>query len=556
VSGVQSEGLMNYILFHRISLFVTAVLTALTLSSAAEPPIPQLVHEGPHYRLMVDGEPFLILGGQAHNSSASNPEDLKPVWDSLVALHANTAEVPIYWELIEPHPGQFDFHLIDDVIQGARQHHFRLILLWFGTWKWVENTGMAYTPAWIKEDPAKYWRARDATGQPLFNISPLCHAAEEADERAFAAVMQHIKSVDVGERTVIMMQVENESGLHGTDRDYSPAATRAFESPVPPQLMNYLESHRHRLMPALAVSWAGEHGGTRGTWPQVFGELAPEAFSAWTIARYIDAVAAAGEKVYPLPMYCNAWPISPGEVRAGDWPSGTPSPHVLDIWKAAAPHIAVLAPDIYSANFAKIAAEYTRANNPLLIVETSFAPSHTPFVFSALAKFNGIGFSPFGIDDAFARGKLNPRAAALAGSYQVLEPLLSLIEKDQFTGKLFPVVQGADNAKTIFLNRHWAAVAYYAPRFRFGPARPNAAPEAPAGGIIIELAPNDYVVAGYGFDLVFRERLGVPRAPEFLSIEEGTVHGTDWIPERRWNGDELHVNLIDGPRILRVRLVE
>lgn len=535
---------------------VVILLAVCAPAVKAETPIPKLVRSGSHYRLMVDGKPFLILGGQAHNSSASNPKDLERVWDSLTALHANTAEVPIYWELIEPSPGRFDFHLIDDVIQGARQHQLRLILLWFGTWKWVENTGMAYTPAWIKEDPAKYFHAYDAENQPLFNISPFCHAAQQADAQAFAAVMQHIKSVDSPQHTVIMVQVENESGLEGTDRDHSRAANQAYHSHVPSALMSYLEAHRHRLAPVLAKAWTAEGDRTMGDWPQVFGGLAPEAFSAWYIARYIDAVAAAGQQAYPLPMYCNAWPISPGEVRAGDWPTGTPSPHVLDIWKAAAPHISVLAPDIYSADFPKIAAQYTRADNPLLIVETSLAPSHAPFAFLTFARFNGIGFSPFGIDQAAEHGRLNPRAQPLANTYQVLEPLLPLIEQDQFTGKLFPVVQEADRAETIPLNDQLAAVAYFGRRFSFGLPRPNAAPPAPGGGIVIELAPNDYVVAGYGFRLVFRNLQGPPGSPDFLSIEQGTFHGTTWAPEQRLNGDELHVNLLQGPRILRVRLVK
>lgn len=98
---------------------------------------------------MVDGKPFLILGGQVHNSSASNPDDLEPAWKSLVGLHANTAEVPLYWELTEPEPGQFDFHLVDEVVAVARRNWLWLVLLWFGSWK---NGEMHYTLGWIKRD--------------------------------------------------------------------------------------------------------------------------------------------------------------------------------------------------------------------------------------------------------------------------------------------------------------------------------------------------------------------------------------------------------------------
>ncbi|MEJ2010216.1 MAG: beta-galactosidase, partial [Acidobacteriota bacterium] len=264
-----------------------------SLAAQSAPPIPQLVHTGFRYQLLVNGKPFLMLGGQAHNSSASNPKDLEPVWRSLVAMHANTAEVPLYWELVEPQPGHFDFHLIDSIIEGARQHGLHLVLLWFGTWK---NGAMTYTPPWIKTDPAKYFRVRNEAGQPIDVISPLCAAAREADEKAFAAVMQHIKSVDESERTVIMMQVENETGLLGTDRDYSPQANTEYESQVPATLMTYLEAHRGHLMPALESAWASKHFARSGKWQDVFGDLAPEAFSAWYVARYVNAVAAAGKQ--------------------------------------------------------------------------------------------------------------------------------------------------------------------------------------------------------------------------------------------------------------------
>jgi hypothetical protein len=514
--------------------------------------IPRLVHTQSKYQLLVDGQPFLMLGGQAHNSSASNAADLKPVWDSLVAMHANTAEVPIYWELVEPQPGQYDFHVVDDVIHGARDHGLRLVLLWFGTWK---NGAMTYTPGWIKEEPSKYFRVRDAMGQPMDIISPFCTAARDEDEKAFAALMQHIRSVDSSERTVIMIQVENETGLLGTDRDYSPQATRSYRSSVPSALVTYLAAHRSHLMPALETAWAASRFRQSGTWQEVFGDIAPEAFSAWYVARYVDSVAAAGKREYALPMYCNNWLAGPGAARAGDWPSGGPTIHVLDIWKAAASHIDLLAPDIYLPEFLETAAAFHRADNPLFVPETAFAPSFASYVFPTLADFNGIGFSPFGIDHGLENGKLTPSGEALAENYQVLEPLLPMIEKYQGTGRLFSIVRGVDSANAIRLNDQLAAVAYYTSRFQFGPSIPQGFRARRGGGIIVELTPDDYVVAGFGFRLVFEELHGPPRSPEFLSIEEGTFRGTQWVPERRLNGDELHVDLLQKPRILRVRFV-
>lgn len=541
----------------RTSTYVATALAFLLLagSLAAQsiPPIPRLVHSGSHYRLLVNGKPFLILGGQAHNSSASNPRDLEPVWRSLVAMHANTAEVPIYWELVEPQQGHFDFHLIDNAIQGARRHGLRLVFLWFGSWK---NGNMSYTPSWVKLDPKHYFRVRNEVGQPMDIISPFCTAAREADEKAFAAVMQHIKSVDQSHRTVIMMQVENETGLYGTDRDYSAVANEKYRSKVPAALMTYLEAHRGHLMPALESAWAAKHFARTGTWKEVFGGLAPEAFSAWYIARYVNAVAAAGKQQYPLPMYCNDWLIGEGAARAGDWPSGGPTIHVIDIWKAAAPSINILAPDIYIPEFLKTAAAYRRLDNPLFVPEVAFAPAFASYVFPDLAEFNGIGFSPFGIDFALQDGKLNPAGKTLAENYKVLEPLLPLIEKDQYTGKLFSVIQGIDYSNVIRLSHKLAAVISYRRNRGFAPPTPGSYKEPRAGGIIIELGPNDYIVAGSGFRVQFRNMQGFAHSPEYLSIERGTFKDLQWVPEQRLNGDELHVNLTQKPGILRVRLYD
>ncbi|HZT70705.1 MAG TPA: DUF5597 domain-containing protein [Terriglobia bacterium] len=539
------------------NLFLLSAILTWTFSSGplrpqTNPPTPQVVHTGTRYQLLVDGKPFLMLGGQAHNSSASNPRDLEPVWRSLTAMHANTAEVPIYWELIEPEPGHFDFHLIDSVIQGARTHGLKLVLLWFGTWK---NGEMTYTPSWVKEDPVEFFRVRNEVGQPMQIISPFCAAAREADAKAFAAVMQHIRSVDQSEHTVIMMQVENETGLLGTDRDYSPQATQEYKLHVPQPLITYLQAHRGHLMPALEQAWAASHYAASGTWEDVFGDLAPEAFSAWYVARYVNAVAAAGKAQYPLPMYCNNWLAGPGAARAGDWPSGGPTIHVLDIWKAAAPSIDILAPDIYIPEFLETSAEFHRPDNPLFVPETAFAPGFASYVFPTLAEFNGIGFSPFGIDFAVgADGKLNAQGQALAENYALLQPLLPLIEKYQYSGKLFSIVQGVDNANVIKLGHELAAVVSYSQGPGFPPAVPDTYREPRAGGIMIELASDDYIVAGSGFRVDFRNLRGPSRSPEFLSIDRGTFRGDQWQTEQRLNGDEQHVNLLRRPGILRVRL--
>jgi hypothetical protein len=531
---------------YRVAAFVTLlVLTAFPAwAQQTVRPIPSLERVGQRYRLLVDGKPFLILGGQAHNSSATNPQDLEPVWRSLTALHANTAEVPLYWELIEPQTGRFDFHLADEILAGARRNHLRLVLLWFASWK---NGEMHYTPEWVKRDKATFQRVMGPRGEELEILSPLCEAARDADARAFAALMEHLRQVDEADRTVIMVQVENETGLLGTDRDYSPEATRAFQGPVPAELMTYLARNRNILTLPLRLMWMATNFRSSGSWSEVFGNLAPEVMSAWHIARYVDKVAEAGKQAYPLPMYANDWLINPGNERAGRWPSGGPTEHVLDIWKAAAPHLDLLAPDIYLPKYRQTCATYTRADNPLFVPEAGFVPHNAANAFLTFAAFDGLGFSPFGIDEAVEDGKVTERAAQFEDTYHVLRPLLDLIAAKQGSNKLHAIVQDEDRAQVVWLDGSLAAVVNFPTPY---------SPEGPrGGGMIVELAPDDYVVAGAGFRLVFRELTGPPRDAEFLSLEEGSFDGERWSPTRRLNGDELHVTLPEKARILRVRLL-
>jgi len=525
-----------------LTIFLSLAVTAVAQQSPT--PIPRIENVGNHYRLLVDGKAFLMLGGQAHNSSATNPQDLEPVWRSLAALHANTAEVPVYWELVEPQPGQFDFHLVDEILAGARRNHLRLVLLWFASWK---NGEMHYTPEWVKRDKAKFTRVVGPRGEELEILSPLCEPARDADAAAFSALMGHLRKVDEAERTVLMIQVENETGLLGSDRDYVPKATKLFESAVPSPLMTYLAQHRDALTAGLKAAWAAAGNRAAGTWPEVFGELAPEASSAWWIARYVDRVAEAGKQAYPLPMYANNWLINPGNVRAGQWPSGGPTEHVLDIWKAAAPHLDLIAPDIYLPEYRETCLTYARQDNPLFVPEVQFIPHNAANAFLTFADFDGLGFSPFGIDDAVEDGKLIDRAVEYEDTYRVLAPLLDLIGATQGSGKLHAIVQTEDWAQAVRLSGSLAAIVEFQKPYL---------PDGPRGrGMIIELAADDYVVVGTGFRLTFRELTGPPREEKFLTLEEGTFEGERWVPARRLNGDELNITLTGKARILRARLL-
>jgi len=498
---------------------------------------------------MVDDRPFLALAGQANNSSATNAEDIERVCKSVAGIHGNTLIIPTYWELIEPQPGKFDFHLVDEVVNAARRHGLRLVLSWFATWK---NGEMNYAPEWVKRDRGKYRRVVGMRGEEMNVISPLSRATRDADARAFSAMMRHIREIDEAHRTVLMMQVENEPGLlGGTDRDYSKEANRLFNAAVPAELMSYLKQRRDHLTVGLRQQWSQAKFRSSGTWAQVFGRMAPEAFSAWHIARYVDAVAAAGKQAYALPMYANAWLIEPHTERPGRWPSGGPTEHVLDIWKAGAPHLDLIAPDIYYPKYYDSAAVYTRPDNPLFVPEVNPLPFFGALAFMTFCEFNGICFSPFGIDGAVEGDAVSPNFAEFEDTYRVLAPLLPMIARYQYTGKLHSVIQGVSRGENWALDIHLggdkvAALVEFT--MMFNPERGR------GGGLILELAPDDYVVAGRGFKINFRELEGPLRDSQLLSVEEGTFEGEKWVPTKRLAGEDLRVSLPQQSKILRVRL--
>ena len=170
------------------------------------------------------------------------------------------------------------------------------MLLWFASWK---NGLSSYPPGWVKKDFERFPRAQivgggtwpvltrsgsraSSHGEPSIELlSPFSDANRDADARAFAALMRHIKEMDGREHTVIMIQVENEVGMQGDTRDRSPAANQAFAGPVPKELMDYLQQHKDTLIPEFRKVWEAAGFKTSGTWEEVFGKGRRRKRSSW-----------------------------------------------------------------------------------------------------------------------------------------------------------------------------------------------------------------------------------------------------------------------------------
>lgn len=495
--------------------------------------IPHLRKQGSATQLVVDDRPFLIIGGELHNSSSSSLAYMQPIWERMVALHLNTLLTPVSWELIEPQEGQFDFTIVDGLIHEARRYDLHLVFLWFGSWK---NGMSSYAPAWVKRDYQRFPRAEIKDGRSVEVLSTFAPATRDADAKAFAALMRHLREVDGSDNTIVMIQVENEVGILGDSRDRSAAANAAFAAPVPVELIEQLQQHREELGKELHQRWEAHGFKTHGSWTELFGEGAEtdEIFMAWHYARYIDVVAAAGKAEYPLPMFANAWLSSldaggtaTGGQQPGEWPSGGPLPHTLDIWLAGAPHLDFLSPDIYQPNYEAWCKAYTRRGNPLFVPEMLPTEAGARQVFYALGAHDAIGVSPFAIDSVQPAEDY-----PLARSYAVLRQIAPLILQHQGKNEMVGFLLDAEHPSvTQELGGYELHITLDQGFFK---------PCERGCGLIIALGPDEFLGAGFGFKVSFKGLGEGPSSAGIAAVDEGTYRNSVWIPERRLNGDETN----------------
>jgi len=529
-------------------------------AAAATPDLPRIVEKDGRHALMVDGAPFLVLAGQAHNSS-NYPRALPKVWAAMKDARANTLEIPVSWEQIEPQEGRFDFSYLDTLVQQARANKLRLVLLWFGTWK---NTGPAYTPEWVKLDNRRFPRMLDAEGKPSYCLSPFGTATLAADKKAFVAMMAHLRKIDAAQRTVIMVQVENEVGTYGLERDHAPAAQAAFAGPVPAAV--------------LARQKAPRPGKAAGSWTEVYGDYAGQYFHTWAIARYIEEIAAAGRAVYDLPMFVNNALRDPGPLPAPPWKSdfasGGPTYDVIGIYKAAAPHIDFAGPDIYMPESGKVGAtleRFQRPDNALMVPEMGNAAGYARYVYQILGR-GALGVAPFGIDYAsYSNYPLGAKATdrrmvePFGAVYAAFGPMARPWAQWAFEGRTHGVAEGDDRAPQTVAMDGWSATVSFR-EFQFGERQYlrdkneyASGTDTPNGGVAFaQTGPNEFVLVGQQV----RVKLGgtganAGKPSMFVRVEEGSFDADGkWVMERNWNGDQTDygLNLPATPTVLKVRM--
>jgi hypothetical protein len=476
----------------------------------------------------VNGKPFLALAGELSNNGATSVEYMKPIWPKLVEYKLNTVLAGVSWAQIEPQEGKFDFNVLDGVVRDARSYNLHLVLLWFASYK---NGSSSYPPDWLKKDFERFPRGQVAGGKSIELLSPFSDTNRDADARAFAALMRHVRQIDGREHTVIMIQVENEVGMPADSRDRSPVANQAYAGPVPKELMDYLQQHKDTLIPELRQAWEAAGFKPSGTWEEVFGKgvATDEIFMGWNFARYVGRVAEAGKAEYPLPMYMNAWTYGFEPVRA----SGAPMPDLMDVWRAGAPGIDMFSPD-NATNFVVMLAKYTQSGNPLFIPEEAPGPEGAARVLYAFGRHNAIGYSRMsgGVD------RLETPDRDLIGSYDLIAQLAPLILEHQGDGSMSAVLLGPDDPPQKVQVGNYTLEATFLGSHRVGPSATAPEPPPRAGAIFIAAGPDEYFAAGNGLTVTFSPHTPGPPLAGLATVEEGTFVNGRWVHARRLAGDD------------------
>lgn len=495
--------------------------------------IPHLIKQGETLQLIVKDKPFIILGGELGNSSFTSLEYMEPIWPKLNSMNLNTLLVPVYWELIEPEEGRFDFKLFDLLVEEARKHELKLVLLWFASWK---NSMSSHAPAWIKTDQERFPRIKDDKGESQEILTPFSENNLQADIKAFQALMQHIKDIDENDHTIIMIQPENEIGMLPSARDYHPLANKKFQENVPAELIEYLEKNKEALVPEFYEVWAENGFKTSGTWEDVFGKGlgTDEIFMAWFYSKYVNDVVNAGKSIYPLPMFVNAALNRPGREPGKGYPSAGPLPHLMDIWMAGGTSIDFLSPDFYNPDFKHWCDLYVRRGNPLFIPEHRFDHTAAAKAVYAIGHYEGIGFSPFSIESTN-----HPENEPLGKMYKLINQLTPLIAMHHGQNKIEGVLFDKENHESIvrlgdyeFTFRHSYTLEWEGKTMKDDWEM--------SAAIIIQTDVNEFYIAGSGFVTTFKNL----RNPDFnvgiLKVDEGRFERNEWKVIRHLNGDQTH----------------
>ena len=342
-------------------------------------------------------------------------------------------------------------------------------------------------------------------------------------------------------------KIENEMGLHGNTRDHSAAAEAAFNGPVPAQLTDYLVKNRANLIPEFREAWEKAGARTSGTWEQVFGkgDYTDELFMAWHYASYIEKVAAAGKEAYPIPYFVNAWLVQPEDRHPGTYPSGGPQAQNHDIWRCAAPHVDILSPDMYLADFPGILRRYMRGGNPGFIPESRDGlkgASNAAFLFG---EMRGIGYSPMGVERMLERESFVPMGAF----YKTMERMMDKVTEHQAAGTIRAAWLNGDDPAASYkagdyipiITEKTLRMGDYDVVVKLNTAtRFNQTPNFAGYAMVMQDSAKEFTVVGANVSVAFKPADG-KGFTGLGRVEEMVWNGEAWEASRWLNGDDVQL---------------
>ena len=282
------------------------------------------------------------------------------------------------------------------------------------------------------------------------------------------------------------------------------------------------------------------------TWEEVFGkgDRTDEIFMAWNYASYMNAVAAAGKAEYDIPMFVNAWIVQPEDTRPGNYPSGGPQAQNHDVWRAAAPDIDILCPDIYLPEFPDILRLYSRAGNPVFIPESRAGQNGAANAAFAIGEMGAIGYSPFG----FENGALSEANRTFNSFYRKAGAAADIILEAQASGNIRAAwVKGSDPAvykQTLELGDYKIGVELVSSGMRNGGAPQltggTYSPDASGYAIAIRESDDSFLFLGSNVRITFLPADGQGTIG-LAKVTEGDFRNGEWVEGRWLNGDQIQL---------------
>jgi hypothetical protein len=475
----------------------------------------------------VDGKPFIILGLQWDCDGCYTPEDMDPFFEHGEKMGLNTASLLLYWKEIEPVKGEYRFEMLDHRIEMARKHNMKIVLVWFGSYK---NGNLTYAPDYIRFDHKTYTKVIDKHGKVHTNFCcPTARETHRRDELALIEVFKHLKEVDSETHTVILFQMENETGIFGTDRCYCGSCNEEYK---------------------------------KNDYEKEYGVRAGEYFTAQCIAEYCDSLTKTVKDIYPLPVYMNAWlnKVHANERAGFDYPNGGPVPDVLEMYFKTIKYIDCIAPDIYQfsrRDFEYFCKAYSIHNNPLFIPEcaTGMGTRTARNIFYAIGDYAAFGYDPWAINRCCpgfmttplvttVDGRWSDEAYELHKSYKVINDAMEPIVMAQNTPNIKTIVQ-EEGENGILL--------------KFGDIDAEVTYEHPANtarGLVIRRSKDEFIVIGGGFHIRFSREGG--KKVSIATVESGKFEGEKWVSSHVLSSERVpyHPIAVLDCRVLRVLVGE